>query len=74
MSAHLEQARISVGAFLLTGLIHCIGTSVFGEDIIVHPETTNAHLRNPGMGFTYPAVQQPIPETTAGVRAIWIKS
>ena len=73
MSAQSEPARTSAGKVVLAGLILCIGTTVFGTDIVVRPKTTEAHLRNPGMGFIYPAVQQPIPEI-ADVFYIWINT
>ena len=73
MSARVGQARTSPGTVVLAGLILGIGTSVFGKDIVVHPKPTDAHLRNPGMGFIYPAVQQPIPEI-ADVFYIWINT
>ena len=53
MSAQSEPARTSAGKVVLAGLILCIGTTVFGTDIVVRPKTTEAHLRNPGMGFIY---------------------
>ena len=58
---------------MLAGLILCLGIPVFGTEIVAHPEIIDAHLRNPGMGFIYPAVQQPIPET-ADVFYIWINT
>jgi hypothetical protein len=50
-----------------------MGTPAYAAETVAHPELNDAHLRNPGMGFIYPAPQEPMPEI-ADVFYIWINT